>query len=91
MSKWISVNERLPDMELDNLNDPVDDVLIVFQRTTTKCNHCGHLDGDYFYGIGYVIHEEWKLTELLENNCLPLDYEDQIKVTHWMPLPELPK
>jgi len=86
MSEWISVEDRLPSVERDDLKDSVDDVLIVFK---VICEHCGLSDNSNHYGIGYLYGKTWNLTPMIEEYAE--GYMSQIEVTHWMTLPEPPK
>jgi hypothetical protein len=87
MSEWISVNDRLPDVVKDDLEDDVSDVLVSFKRV---CCACSSGDESLYYGIGYLMGGKWQLTELLEDDHFPDNYVTTIRVTHWMKLPELP-
>lgn len=88
MSEWINVNDRLPDYEIDNLSDPVDDVLIFFKR---HCTHCYTDTENSYMAVGYIIDGEWKLTEPLSNDVFNKKNHESILVTHWQLLPEPPK
>ena len=87
VQEWISVDDRLP--------EPEQDVILCTSEIETYGRHSekkkiyrnifmGYFDGDewltsYCYGCEYI----FRMNEKYPN--------ETIEVTHWMPLPELPK
>ena len=87
VQEWISVNDRLP--------EPEQDVILCTSEIETYGRHSekkkiyrniymGYFDGDewltsYCYGCEYI----FRMNEKYPN--------ETIEVTHWMPMPELPK
>lgn len=74
--EWIKVSERLPDPLPGSDTSPL--VLIRQSEDSPRCSTAPQI------WIGYYWHDEkyggWKTYQL-----------DLEEVTHWMPLPELPK
>ena len=85
--KWISVEERLP--------DDLEEVLILVKETEFYGQY-KELSKSYFCQyIGCVDDGEW-FTVWCHGHRYIKDtakepYADKFEVTHWMPLPELPK
>lgn len=78
--KWISVNDRLPDVVTDNCSD---DVLIAI------------IDAEYYndgYTIccGYLLDGKW--WAYMDHNCNEIGSNlwNGDKVEYWMPLPKAP-
>ena len=87
VQEWISVDDRLP--------EPEQDVILCTREIETYGKHhekkkiyrnifMGYFDGDewltsYCYGCEYI----FRMNEKYPN--------ETIEVTHWMPMPELPK
>jgi hypothetical protein len=85
MKEWISVKDKLPNTEMVS-----ESVLICFHRL---CPRCESKTGEYI-AVGYYSDmdgsKEWNLTEPLESDYFPNNHCEQMKVTHWMFLPDLP-
>jgi hypothetical protein len=76
MSEWISVNDRLPENEQAVLVSR-DATTMQLERDAEYCKICLYaLDGN----------EGWYDFQTDED-----ENQDFFKITHWMPLPELPK
>ena len=88
MLEWISVKDRLPEGGEDGLETGIEDVLIAYQRL---CDKCQHETEDLYIYIGYYIDDEWKLAEPLLDDIFSQEHNEQIIITHWMPLLESPK
>jgi len=87
MSKWISVDDRLPEGGCDSLLEGIEDVLIAYKRV---CPCCANAVGTHIY-VGYYIYGDWLLAEPLNDDIFDKKHHCQIEVTHWMLLPELPE
>ena len=85
--KWISVEERLP--------DDLEEVLILVKETEfygqykefSKSYFCRYI-GSYDSGEWYTV---WCHGHRYIKDTANEPYADKLEVTHWMPLPELPK
>ena len=84
-SEWISVKDRMPDEEQD--------VLLLIREIEIYGRHLEKRQVYHSVYIGWCIDGEWATTycyghkyisEEVNNKC-------ELAVTHWMPLPELPK
>ena len=95
--KWISVKDRLPEVEKRVLLLTDKGVTCGFYEDGKMWQDDSKVNWDYDIDLdydeeqdAYRIPEGWveeSLEEHDEWNCVVLGY----KVTHWMPLPELPK
>lgn len=87
--KWFNAEDIFPDPDIhDNVNHSIDDVLIIYKEI---CGHCGMHESRKDYGIGYYDGDSWTLSQPLSEDIIPENVSDMIKVTHWMPLPKMPK
>ena len=104
--RWISVNDRLPDNEVDVLvcvtrkhySDPSKYIRFVAKafHTDGKTNtrHSGHVWSTWEIDMNY--DEEADAYVIPEGWWESVDYGDEFSavddfITHWMPLPEAPK
>jgi Protein of unknown function (DUF551) len=85
--EWISVKERIPEPGKDGLEEGIEDVLIAYKRI---CEKCYNPDKELYISVGYHF-EGWLLAQPLSNDVFTEEHNEQILVTHWMPLPALPK
>lgn len=104
--RWISVNDRLPDNEVDVLvcvtrkhySDPSKYIRFVAKafhtdgKTNTK--HSGYIWSTWYTDMDY--DEEADAYIIPEGWWESVEYEDEFSavddfITHWMPLPEPPK
>lgn len=87
---WIKAEDRLPPLdpsgmdEGDGISDPLiicytckDDPYHIYRRI----GHCTKIEGKI----------KWGVSELFTWDILPQNNEELITVTHWMPLPNVPK
>ena len=77
MPEWISVKDRLPEIEFE---DNQHQASIMVLATT-----CGGILFGYFYIYKY--NGTWEFVSYDED----MDFDRCVTVTHWMPLPEPPK
>ena len=91
MNKWISVKDRLPELYTEGFDEGEgisNCVLILYtcKDDYTKCR---------YRRVGYLFRckEEniWNLSECLTWDVLPEGHENNLEVTHWMPLPDAPE
>lgn len=87
MSEWISVKDRLP--------KPEETVLCLLREIEFYGRHKEHRQVYRSVYIGYQIDGEWATQYCygykdLEDTQVEHP-EFKLKVTHWMPIPELPK
>ncbi len=75
MSEWISVKDRMPDVE---------ESVIAYSKTVDRV-FVGYYDLEYSFRTD-SIEPMWYL-----DGARGRSYAFTAKVTHWMPLPELPK
>jgi hypothetical protein len=80
MTDWISVKDRLP--ELAHALDVSPNVIGVYNGKLGI--FCIYSDGD---GWAWC-RANYGLQDLATADC---EFDDDYEVTHWMPLPELPK
>lgn len=86
MTEWISVKDRLP--KIDCSIEVSNCVLMCYKvRNDPSCMTYRRV-GHYMEIEGI---KSWGLAECLAWDYLPMDADDLIEVTHWMPIPEPPK
>ncbi len=85
MIKWVSVEDKIP-LDLD-VTGEINDYLIAYKKV---CDRCCSPKGQYI-SVGYYVKGRWRLVEPLLDDIFEPKHHDQIKVTHFMSLPELPK
>ena len=86
--KWVSVKDRLPDEE--------EDVLILIKETEYYGKHRDRKKIYYWMFVGWHIDGKWATTYCFGYNYLDNAIEElygtsALEVTHWRPLPHLPK
>lgn len=81
MAKWINANETLPEQQLRQFSDD-SDWYMVSDRVLICVPEESSDQGDRIF-IGYYETFNNKVHWYIEN-------ASEIKVSHWMPLPELP-
>ena len=89
MGEWISVKDRLPEE-----NEAVN---IVWMNTEPE-SYYEHIKGKPFVSTGVYFRGKWYWwSSVVQDwlaeygNCEADEMDKAIIVTHWMPLPELPK
>lgn len=88
MSKWISVKDRLPAEE--------EDVLVLIKETEHYGKHREKINVIYWIHTGWFIDGRWATTYCFGHNFVDDEMEEGrgtniLEVTHWKPLPKLPK
>lgn len=84
-SPWISTADRLPEEEKD--------VLILVKETDNTFG-TGHPDVCYWQFVGWMIDGRWETVYCHGNRAISDENargNSVHQVTHWMPLPDLPK
>lgn len=90
-AKWIDVNDRLPE---ESTNTPVN---IVWKNTNPE-PYYENIKNKPFVGTAYYFNKKWWWFSCTCEDCLEeygeshrdcFDYG--IVVTHWMPIPQMPK
>lgn len=74
-SEWISVGERLPDIELHKAKAVVPDVLFPC-LVVREGNIVSYIEKAWYWGVKFTTQDCTDITD---------------SITHWMPLPEPPK
>lgn len=82
---WISVKDKLPNEEQD--------VLVLVRKIEHYGRHNEKRTVYHSVHIGWCIEEKWATTYCYGYKYLKDEANEKIEleVTHWMPLPELPK
>lgn len=83
--EWINVKDRLPDEEQD--------VLILIREIEFYGKHLDRRCIHRWVHTGWRVDGEWATTYCFGHKYVDDEIKErcEIKVTHWMPLPELPK
>lgn len=84
-SEWISVKDRLPDEEQD--------VLLLIREIEFYGIHLEKRLVHHWINTGRYIDGEWATTYCFGHKYISEEVNNkcELAVTHWMPLPELPK
>lgn len=77
-SKWISVKDRLPNKNIR--------VWAFYRASATHSDACWNRDGCWF-----AVHWSDRWSDRMEMQAMSELDADEIKITHWMPLPEPPE
>ena len=83
--EWISVKDRLPDEEQD--------VLLLIREIEFYGRHLEKRKVWHWIHTGWYIDGEWATTYCFGHKYISEEVNGmcELTVTHWMPLPELPK
>ena len=84
-NEWISVKDRLPDEEQD--------VLILIREIEFFGKHKEKREAYHWIHTGWFVDGEWATTYCFGHKYITEEINDrsELAVTHWMPLPELPR